>query len=187
MPVVSNSTMRPVPATPAVMSPTAMRKVRVTPFATSVRYPLLSEPRQYELPAVVIDTPDCTPATELRSITPELIPPVPLATMEAMSDTGPLASNPARGMRYRPLRRLSLPPAQVVMEVTSRVSCCVAVAGVGMLESVSSTVKVLVPVVLDLPVIAPVAVFRESPPGSEPVWMLQVKGKTAEVSLYWRV
>jgi hypothetical protein len=53
--------------------------------------------------------------------------------------------------------------------VTTIESAFVAVPAVGLVESVTFTVKLNVPVVVGVPVIAPVEVFSERPLGNEPV------------------
>jgi hypothetical protein len=53
-------------------------------------------------------------------------------------------------------------------------SAFVAVAAVGVAESVTITVKFAVPAVVGFPVIAPVEVLRLRPAGRVPVEMLQV-------------
>jgi hypothetical protein len=53
---------------------------------------------------------------------------------------------------------------------------CVAVCAVGVAESVALTVKLLVPVVVGDPVIAPVLLLSVSPAGSKPTVTVHVTG-----------
>jgi hypothetical protein len=87
-------------------------------------------------------------------------------------------------MAYCPLRRLSEPVPHIEVDVTVKVNGCVAVAGAGVVESAISTVKVLVPVVVGIPVIAPELELRVSPEGRVPEARLHVTGSVADVWMY---
>jgi hypothetical protein len=63
-------------------------------------------------------------------------------------------------------------------ELTTIVNAWVTVRG-GLAESVSWSVKLLVPMAVGVPEITPVLEFRVSPAGSEPLMMDQVNGLTA--------
>jgi hypothetical protein len=63
-----------------------------------------------------------------------------------------------------------------VAAVTVMLNACVAVCGVGEVESVALTVKLVVAAALGVPVMAPVLGSSEAQEGSEPEEMLQVIG-----------
>jgi hypothetical protein len=58
--------------------------------------------------------------------------------------------------------------------LTEILRLAVAVCAVGVSESVTCTVKLVVPVAVGAPVIAPVAAFNVSPPGRLPLLMVHV-------------
>src|SRR5208283_1211061 len=183
--------MRPPGATPAVIVPTENRNNRVTPPATSVRHPRWSGPIAYELLAVVTGTFVCTPLGPLllMSSTPAVTFPLPSTVKDASIATGPLPSNPVSDMPYCPVKSASLPDPQAVAVVIVSVSGCVAVCGLGVLESTNCTVKLFVPTSesVAVPVIAPVLGFKLKPVGSVPDITLQVTGNVPSVFVYCSV
>ena len=75
----------------------------------------------------------------------------------------------------------AVPPGKEVEVIVSAVLTVmlrgwVAVCGVGTVESVAFTVKVVVPVAFGVPVMAPVLAVKEAQEGKEPLEMLQVTG-----------
>jgi hypothetical protein len=171
--------------------PSEKRNTLVPSEVTRVKHPLRSGPTEYELLAAVTGTFVCKPpdAALLMSSTPAVIFPVPSAVNDASIPTGPLASNPVNDMAYCPFRSDSLPVPHAVAVVIVRLKGCVAVSGVGELESVNCAVKLVVPTseAVAVPAIVPVLGSRVKPAGSVPGGTLHVTGNVPPVdcSVWW--
>ena len=64
----------------------------------------------------------------------------------------------------------------VTLEATAMLNGLVAIFAVGVVESVTCTVKLNVPEVVGVPVMAPVEAAKLNPGGNEPALMLQAYG-----------
>ncbi len=130
---------------------------------------------------------NCTPAMppSLVSTIPTNLAmcPAPSASKMPPMPTGLVPLKPCSARAYWPLRSDSLPVPQAA-ELMVMLSAWVAVCAVGVVESVALTVKLLVPAVVGVPVMAPVLALSDRPTGSVPV-MLQVTG--AVPPLDWSV
>ncbi len=70
-----------------------------------------------------------------------------------------------------------LKPEVTVMLSAFVVLCC------GLLESATWTVKLVVPVPVGVPVMAPVEAFTDNPAGSDPIVTLQVNGVAPPIAV----